>query len=652
MAEVSVRADQPTKTRGRRFMLLTRNKRNESPPPPVPHYSPVSPIEDDGPSIQRSAENIWPGQRSPALTPAREPGPTTSARTTESPEPRSIFDDYDQQRVATEATTTFGTEEPSYDLKPPPPGVSQSNIELLSGRLFSIDHLNIILRDSVTAARFTRFLKTYRPDHSQALKQYAESRKAVLAIEYANAVAGHLYADSDQGPSAAASLDRGFQAQMTQHVSSLVEEALPAYITHRLTHIVTDTLVKEITQNGAPILRELIPNLAEVYCVTDPALPDNPIVYASQEFYNVSQYGREYVIGRNCRFLQGPKTSHATIQRLIDALRSGQEVCETVLNYRRDGTPFMNLLLIAPLYDNKGQVRYFLGCQVDVSSLIEGGRGLESFEQLLAQDRHEGRFAGALQKDPRYALTQFGQMLSTDEISLMKTTTANVNDSSSRLGDTKTREPRRIIGMDEVEADRPLWPHHSFGPSGRLPGVYQNYLLVRPYPSLRITFTSPALRIPGLVQAKLLERIGGPQHVRDALLDAFAHGTGVTAKIQWLTGSVGAIGQSTQQLESRPRWIHCTPLLGSDEQVGVWMVVMVEQEEISGSLRRPMPGNNTDGHLQLGPVHSSVRSNGTASTRATRGNLYADYLSDGRRRDDSVHPGGSLSDSQIHIFEQ
>ena len=116
---------------------------------------------------------------------------------------------------------------------------------------------------------------------------------------------------------------------------------------------------------------------------------------------------------------------------------------------------------------------------------------------------------------------------------------------------------------------------------------------MRPYPSLRITFTSPALRIPGLLQTKFLDRIGGPSHVREGILDALAHGPGVTAKISWLTESANA-GQhdrrpsngSTTHLEGKPRWIHCTPLLGSDERVGVWMVVMVENEEVTGQLNR------------------------------------------------------------------
>lgn len=96
-------------------------------------------------------------------------------------------------------------------------------------------------------------------------------------------------------------------------------------------------------------------------------------------------------------------------------------------------------------------------------------------------------------------------------------------------------------------------------------------MLVRPYPSLRITFTSPAMRIPGLVQSRFMDRVGGPQHIREGLLDALTHGVGVTARISWLMHSVRANRNSTQ---GKPRWVHCTPLLGSDKNVGVWMIGM------------------------------------------------------------------------------
>jgi PAS domain S-box-containing protein len=195
------------------------------------------------------------------------------------------------------------------------------------------------------------------------------------------------------------------------------------------------------------------------------------------EFYNTSQYGREYVIGRNCRFLQGPKTSNVSVRRLIDALAAGQEVTETILNYRRDGSPFMNLLLIAPLYDNKGGVRYFLGCQIDVSSLIEGGRGLESFADLLARDRSESRFGDSLKKDPKHMLGEFGAVLNDEEANIVKNRTRSFSEGLTRPGTAMSgsvRAPRRRLGMDDAVSDRHLWPHPSLGPSGRLPGVYQN----------------------------------------------------------------------------------------------------------------------------------------------------------------------------------
>ena len=96
------------------------------------------------------------------------------------------------------------------------------------------------------------------------------------------------------------------------------------------------------------------------------------------------------------------------------------------------------------------------------------------------------------------------------------------------------------------------------------------FLLVRPYPSLRILFCSPSLRVPGILQSPLMDKIGGSARVRDELTQALAEGRGVTAKIRW---------QSKMDEDGRNRWIHCTPLLGSTGQIGVWMVVIVDEEK-------------------------------------------------------------------------
>lgn len=105
--------------------------------------------------------------------------------------------------------------------------------------------------------------------------------------------------------------------------------------------------------------------------------------------------------------------------------------------------------------------------------------------------------------------------------------------------------------------------------SGRLSGIYENYLLVRPYPSLRILFASPSLRVPGILQSPFMAKIGGSSRVREELTQALADGRGVTAKVKWV---------SKNDLEGRNRWIHCTPLIGSNGAIGVWMVVIVDDE--------------------------------------------------------------------------
>ena len=220
---------------------------------------------------------------------------------------------------------------------------------------------------------------------------------------------------------------------------------------------------------------------------------------------------------------------------------------------------------------------------------------------------------------------------------LLKSSMAdNSGDSPSPSVRLRQQTGRRLIGMDHE--DRDLWPLRHLGAS--LPGVYQNYLLVRPYPSLRITFTSPSLRIPGMAQSRLMTRIGGPNHVRSAILEAFQEGVSVTAKISWLSSS-STTDETAASQSGKPRWIHCTPLLGADYRVGVWMIgqcpcsggteqrltnhtVLVEQEEITGSLNP---------HQQMRQPQRITTSAGSAYSRGPSTNdhhaqakLYAQHL--------------------------
>jgi PAS domain S-box-containing protein len=103
------------------------------------------------------------------------------------------------------------------------------------------------------------------------------------------------------------------------------------------------------------------------FVVTDPSLPDNPIVYASQGFLNLTGYSLDQILGRNCRFLQGPETDPKSVERIRKAIEQGNDMSVCLLNYRVDGTTFWNQFFIAALRDAAGNVTNFVGVQCKVS---------------------------------------------------------------------------------------------------------------------------------------------------------------------------------------------------------------------------------------------------------------------------------------------
>ena len=101
--------------------------------------------------------------------------------------------------------------------------------------------------------------------------------------------------------------------------------------------------------------------------ITDPNLPDNPIVFANRAFQNLCGYEAAEVIGRNCRFLQGPDTDPADVAKVRDAIEARRDVVVEILNYHRDGTPFRNELYVSPVFEPDGHLRYFFASQLDVT---------------------------------------------------------------------------------------------------------------------------------------------------------------------------------------------------------------------------------------------------------------------------------------------
>jgi len=101
--------------------------------------------------------------------------------------------------------------------------------------------------------------------------------------------------------------------------------------------------------------------------ITDPRRPDNPIVFANDAFLRLTGYERHEVLGKNCRFLQGPKTDKVAVAQIRTAIEDNADVSVDILNYRKDGSTFWNALYISPVSNDKGEVQFFFASQLDVS---------------------------------------------------------------------------------------------------------------------------------------------------------------------------------------------------------------------------------------------------------------------------------------------
>ncbi len=104
--------------------------------------------------------------------------------------------------------------------------------------------------------------------------------------------------------------------------------------------------------------------------VTDPRLPDNPIVFVNDAFLMLSGYERDEIMGQNCRFLQGAGTDKGAVQQVREAIGGNRDVGIDLLNYRKDGTLFWNALYISPVINEAGETLFFFASQLDVTDRV------------------------------------------------------------------------------------------------------------------------------------------------------------------------------------------------------------------------------------------------------------------------------------------
>ena len=123
-------------------------------------------------------------------------------------------------------------------------------------------------------------------------------------------------------------------------------------------------------------------------CMTNPHRADNPIVYANEAFLRLTGYGMGEVLGRNCRFLQGPDTDREQVSYLRRAIAEEKTVVVELLNYRKDGTPFWNALHLGPIYDGNDELMYYFGSQWDVTEVYDARMENRASKMLARELSH------------------------------------------------------------------------------------------------------------------------------------------------------------------------------------------------------------------------------------------------------------------------
>ncbi|KAL7260976.1 hypothetical protein ACSBR1_006610 [Camellia fascicularis] len=114
-------------------------------------------------------------------------------------------------------------------------------------------------------------------------------------------------------------------------------------------------------------VREVLDELPDSFTITDPCISGHPIVFASRGFLKMFGYSSDEVIGKNGRTFQGPKTNRRSVMAIREAIREERSIQITMLNYRKDGTPFWMLFHMCPVFGKEdGRVIHFVGVQVPI----------------------------------------------------------------------------------------------------------------------------------------------------------------------------------------------------------------------------------------------------------------------------------------------
>ena len=121
----------------------------------------------------------------------------------------------------------------------------------------------------------------------------------------------------------------------------------------------------DMDEDGVVLMGAIV-NSPIASVISNPRLPDNPIVGVNQAFCDLTGYDTDEILGRNCRFLAGPATEPWLTERIRQGTLNRRPTLVEILNYQRCGKPFRNAVLVAPIFLPNGELEYFLGSQVEL----------------------------------------------------------------------------------------------------------------------------------------------------------------------------------------------------------------------------------------------------------------------------------------------
>ncbi|KAF2752338.1 hypothetical protein M011DRAFT_473567 [Sporormia fimetaria CBS 119925] len=406
-------------------------------------------------------------------------------------------------------------------------------IEKAAALLVAPQHLNTILQEPDCIGPFAEFLRVFKPNSSyRVLQYYLKSLKAVRGIDYANAVSQELgninfdspvasYAFAGQTPAPVS--HPPVEERLTAAFQSLIPDFV-RFLVFKCNHAARIGIEQRVVHGS-----DQYKHLGRSFCMMSPAFLDNPIVFASEEFVRITGKPRKEVVGYNWRFLLGPKTDPIATERIRQAMRAGRYHTELLVNYHINGSVFISLLTLGPLRDLKGDVVYIFLSLNDVTELVHHDADLPAFRKLLRNETGQS-------ENRARCLRRLSEILDPEEVDVVR-----------RFGGTLERafynEPWFIVGAEDP---------------------------------LRILFTSPGYRLPGLAQSELLLHLDGPQEKLEEFhrcLLPEVEPEPVIMTFHWVTTANGV------KARSRERWFDCTPMQDGEGRLTGWLIQMILVDE-------------------------------------------------------------------------